>query len=168
MQLAYCQIFFFSLFLVNEPNRHPEDEVESWGDLSLLLSCPHLVLVDDGLGTQIEHEHMHSGPTEAATDCWSLCSSKQVVQCQSQTLYDVDLHQNPSQKAPEPTYPVVAFILLPRTTLKLHKQHTQREMLAGTRSCWSKFCFMWSVPTELLIHNVWGQLSFLAHLWARG
>nr|KAF6378902.1 hypothetical protein mMyoMyo1_009791 [Myotis myotis] len=49
------------------------------------------------------------GIAKAAANCGSLCSSKQVAQGQLQTTSDINLHQRPSQDAPEQTQPVVGF-----------------------------------------------------------
>lgn len=54
------------------------------------------------LGAQLVPSNTHIGP---ATNCESLCSPKQVTQVQLQAESDTDLHQSPSQEAPEPTQP---------------------------------------------------------------
>ena len=52
---------------------------------------------------------MKPSSEKAATKYRSLCSSKQVVQGQSQAVSDIGLCQNPSQEATEPTYPAANF-----------------------------------------------------------
>ena len=44
------------------------------------------------LGTQLGPSHAHTGPAEEATNCGSLCITKQVPRGQSQAASDVDLH----------------------------------------------------------------------------
>lgn len=58
---------------------------------------------------------------------------------------------------------------------KLHRQHIQREFLAGMRFCWGKFHFMWSAPAQQLACNSQGLASHSTslrvdstHKWANG
>ena len=51
------------------------------------------------LGQRLGPCHIHLGPAEAATNCGSLCSSKQVAQDQSQAASDIDLCYSPSLEA---------------------------------------------------------------------
>lgn len=91
--------------------------------MELVVPCPFadlpltFVLVEASLGTQLGPSHAHSGPAEPATNCGLLFSSKQVAHSWSQAVPDTDLHQSPSEKAPEPTHPVVGF--------KLHQSTNQ-------------------------------------------
>ena len=56
----------------------------SWGVLGCLRTCAELpsgpVLVIAGLGVQLGPFYTHPGKVEAATNCGSLCSYKQVAQ----------------------------------------------------------------------------------------
>ena len=50
----------------------------------------------------------------------------------------------------------------PRTdtpSVQLPKQHIQREILADTRPCWGKICFMWPALAQQLVHCGWGWSS---------
>lgn len=68
-----------------------------------------LVLMEPSFGTQLGPSHSHQGPAKAATNCGSLCSSKQVAQCQSQAESEIDLHWSSSQGAPRPTHSEANF-----------------------------------------------------------
>ena len=108
------------------------------------------VLVVGKLCSEHSPSHTHSGPAEAATDCGSLCSSKQVVYGQSQVASDLALYQSTSNKTPEPTHLVANFT-----------QHQSRVQLpsqaAYLKGDMGKFCFMWSAPAQLLVHCCWGR-----------
>lgn len=87
---------------VTEPNRHPKGR-GGQKRVSGSLVCP-----GPGVGksqdwyTAWSFPHT-SRPTEAATNCGSLCSSTQVAQSQTQAASDTGLHQSAPQEAPEAT-----------------------------------------------------------------
>ena len=85
----------------SEPNRQLAGRSESWGALGLLLTCPRLEA-----GRHLGPSHLHQGSAEAATNCRSLDSSRQVAEGQLQAASDSDLHWSPLQESPEPTHPV--------------------------------------------------------------
>ena len=85
---------------MTKTNRHPASRGKSWGALELLLTFPlGPVLVKSCLCAKLGLSHVYPCLAEAATNCGSLCSSKQVAQDQSQAASDIDLCYSPSLEA---------------------------------------------------------------------
>ena len=108
MQIAYSQ-----RLAVTVPKRLPPGGGKQRRILGSLGPSAHQlpgpVLLKAGLGVQLIFSYTYPGPAEAATNCGSFYTSKMVAQGQSQAAPDTELHQSPSQDAPDPTHPVASF-----------------------------------------------------------
>ena len=100
-------------FLVIEPTRQPAGRGRKKQILGCLETFAELLLglvqVKAGLGVQLGPFYIHPGPAKAATNCRSLCSSKQDALGQSQVVPDTGVYQSHSQRSPESTHPVANF-----------------------------------------------------------
>ena len=129
----------------------------SWSALGLLLTCvSSLVLVEASLGAHLGPSHAHQGPEEAATNYGSLCNSKQVAIAShrhcltlTRTRFSPKRHQNQHTQW-------LASDNIRAGSNELHKWHIQRKISGGTRPCWDKFNFVWSVLAHQLVHCCWG------------
>lgn len=102
----------------------------------------------------------HLGPAEAATSYAMICSSEQVARGWSQAASDFNLHQCPSQEAPEWTHQVAGFRTDEESMTQLAPQEAQSKgNLSQCQTLLGKISLCGISPPQQLMHCWWGQSS---------
>lgn len=111
---------------------------------------PGLVLVKTGLPVQLD-PYLTTRPSRGSHEIQIASSSKQAAaEGLSQVVSYICLLQNCSQEAQNQHTQWPASDNISGGSNKIHKQHSQREISAGTKPCGGKFSFMWSAPAQQL------------------
>lgn len=124
-----------------------------------VLCSTNPVQVVASLSSQYSLSKVPPSPTEAASNCRSICSSHQTASSWAQMAADLGLHKSPSQEAPEPTHPVAIFRPHQNTTQPAPQMTHPKGGLSGHQSPAKATPVPYVNPDKTAVHCSHGQPS---------